>query len=320
MSLSEFELIQRCFAAQAATSLHPDVRLGIGDDCAILSPSAGLDLLATVDTLVAGTHFPENLPPDQIAYRCLAVNLSDLAAMGARPAWFTLALTLPEADEAWLTGFCRGLFGLAKQYGISLVGGDTTRGPLSITIQAHGYAPAGQALRRDGAKPGDLVFVSGSLGDAGAGLERVLGEGFDTHDELVQRFIYPSPRVLLGEALLGVATAAIDISDGLLADLGHILQRSSVGAELKIDRLPISAPLRAAVGEQRARALACSAGDDYELCFCVPAANVSRLEVIAAQTGVRLSPVGVIKAEPGLRVVDAEGREVVLAKQGYQHF
>lgn len=320
MALSEFELIQNCFAEQAAASLHPDVRLGIGDDCAILSPTAGQDLLVTVDTLVAGIHFPDTLSPSQIAGRCLAVNLSDLAAMGAKPAWFTLALTLPEANEAWLREFSRGLFELASQYGISLVGGDTTRGPLSITIQAHGYAPEGLALRRDGAKPGDLIYVSGSVGDAGAGLGLTLKGHIDESDFLVQRFVSPTPRLALGQKLLTIASAAIDISDGLLADLGHILKRSQVGAQLQSDYVPVSKALLEAVGKEQALQLALSAGDDYELCFCVSAEQVAEMEILAKQVGVDVSQIGVITREPGLTVLDEYGQLVPLTKTGYQHF
>jgi thiamine-monophosphate kinase len=320
MALSEFELIQNCFAEQAAANLHPDVRLGIGDDCAILSPALGQDLLVTVDTLVAGVHFPGTLTPSQIAGRCLAVNLSDLAAMGAKPAWFTLALTLPESDEIWLREFSRGLFELADQYGISLVGGDTTRGPLSITIQVQGYVPARQALRRDGAQPGDRIYVSGSVGDAGAGLGLTLNGNVDESDFLVRRFVSPSPRLALGQTLLTVASAAIDISDGLLADLGHILTRSQVGAELQSEQVPVSKALLEAVGKEQALQLALSAGDDYELCFCVPAGQVAEMEALAKQTGVVVSQVGVITSEPGLTVLDVRGQPMALPQTGYQHF
>lgn len=320
MSLTEFELIQQCFAEQAATSHNAGVILGIGDDCAILSPPAGQELLVSVDTLVAGVHFPESLSPAKIAGRCLAVNLSDLAAMGAVPSWFTLALTLPDANEKWLTDFSRGLFALAGQYGISLVGGDTTRGPLSITIQVQGYAPAGQALRRDGAMPGDLIYVSGSLGDAGGGLALALAGNDDDSDFLLRRFVSPEPRLRLGQQLRGVASAAIDISDGLLADLGHILTRSQVGAELQAEQLPISAELLAQVGPAQAQQLALGAGDDYELCFCVPADKVARLEAMAQTASVELSQVGVITKVAGLRVFDSIGQPVEAPQAGYQHF
>lgn len=324
MALSEFELIQSCFADQAAAMLHAGVgagvRLGIGDDCAILAPRSGHDLLVSVDTLVAGVHFPDSISPYQIACRSLAVNLSDLAAMGAEPAWFTLALTLPEANESWLREFSRGLFDTARQHGIALVGGDTTRGPLCITIQVQGYAAAGQALRRDGASAGDLICVSGLLGDAGAGLSLVLQDKADQSDYLVQRFLSPLPRITTGQALIGTASAAIDISDGLLADLGHILERSQVGASLQVDAIPRSQALRQAVGEKQALQLALSAGDDYELCFCVPAEQAGKLKTIAEQTGVPLCQIGVITAEPGLRVLDAQNQPIPLTKAGYQHF
>ena len=259
-------------------------------------------------------------PPYQIARRSLAVNLSDLAAMGAEPAWFTLALTLPEACESWLSGFSRGLFDIANQYGIALIGGDTTRGPLSITIQVQGYAPSEQALRRDGASAGDLVCVSGSLGDAGAGLALALQGNIVEADYLVRRFLSPTPRISTGLALREVASAAIDISDGLLADLGHILERSQVGAELQADAIPLSQQLRKTAGDEKSLALALGAGDDYELCFCVSPEKASKLAVIAAQTGVPLSLIGVITAEPGLHLLDENGQSITLPPTGYQHF
>jgi len=320
MALSEFELIQSCFAEQAAASLRPDVRLGIGDDCAILSPRPNQDLLVSVDTLVAGIHFPESISPYQIARRSLAVNLSDLAAMGAEPAWFTLALTLPEANESWLREFSRGLFDIANQFGISLVGGDTTRGPLSITIQVQGCTPVGQALRRDGAQAGDLVYVSGSLGDAGAGLALALSGDIDETDYLVSRFLSPTARIDTGLALRDVASAAIDISDGLLADLGHILKRSQVGATLQANAIPLSQSLRQTVGEKKSLELALSAGDDYELCFCVSPEKADKLAAIAEQAGVALSQIGVITDEAELCVLDESGQSMSLSLAGYQHF
>jgi len=320
MALSEFELIQNCFTGPAAASLRSDVRLGIGDDCAILSPRPNHELLVSVDTLVAGVHFPASISPYQVARRSLAVNLSDLAAMGAEPAWFTLALTLPEANESWLREFSRGLFDVANQAGISLVGGDTTRGPLSITIQVQGYAPAGQALRRDRAQVGDLVYVSGSLGDAGAGLALALSGNIEETDYLVSRFLSPTARIDTGRALLGVASAAIDISDGLLADLGHILKRSQVGVKLQANAIPLSQSLRQAVGERKSLELALSAGDDYELCFCVPPEKADKLTVIAEQTGVPLSRIGVITTETELYVLDENGQSMSLPPAGYQHF
>lgn len=320
MALSEFGLIQHCFAAQAAANLRSDVRLGIGDDCAILMPRSDHDLLVSVDTLVAGVHFPETTSPYQIASRSLTVNLSDLAAMGAEPAWFTLALTLPAVNENWLTDFSQGLFDTANPHGISLVGGDTTRGPLSITIQVQGFVPADQALRRDGAKVGDLVYVTGSLGDAGAGLALALQGNADPNDYLLRRFLSPSARIASGLALRNVASAAIDISDGLVADLEHILQRSEVGAILQADAIPLSSQLRQAVGGEQALQLALTAGDDYELCFCVSPEKAGILAAIAEKTGVPISPIGVIAAETGIRVLDNKGQALSLIKTGYQHF
>ena len=320
MSLSEFELIQQCFAERAATSSRSGTKLGIGDDCAIVSPPAEHDLLVSVDTLVAEVHFPDNLAAAHIAQRALAANLSDLAAMGAMPAWFTLALTLPESDEAWLLEFSQGLFGMAEEYGIHLVGGDTTRGPLSVTIQVIGHAPAGEALRRDGARVGDLICVSGALGDAGAGLAIALNDEPHEANFLFERFVKPSPRLLLGQSLRAIASSAIDVSDGLLADLKHVLKRSNVGARLYSEKVPLSAELINRVGRDEAQRLALTAGDDYELCFTVPANRAGELDEIAARADVVISVIGEIITEPHLELLDAKGQPVSIDETGYQHF
>jgi thiamine-monophosphate kinase len=263
------------------------------------------------------------MAPADIGYRALAVNLSDLAAMGAEPAWFSLALTLPQADEVWLEGFARGLLDLAVRFDMQLVGGDTTRGPLSVTVTAHGWVPAGQALRRSGARPGDGVFVSGSPGDAAAGLRLMLGKGdaeADPGAELVRRFLRPEPRVALGQFLRGIASSAIDVSDGLVADLRHILEASGTGAEIHVDRLPISSALRACGNGDAAIECALAGGDDYELCFTVPVHREEMIRQWSPANPVALTRIGRIVADPGLRLLDAGGVAVDRHISGYAHF
>lgn len=322
MSISEFSLIDRYFAAQG--SKRADVALGIGDDCALLLPPAGQQLVVTLDTLVAGVHFFAGADPEGIGHKALAVNLSDLAAMGATPAWVTLALTLPEVDEGWLARFCRGLFALADRHGVQLVGGDTTHGPTTvITIQAHGFVPSGQALRRDGAKPGDGIYVTGTPGDAGLALAAAYGKAAIApgYRSAVQpRLERPEPRIMQGVALRGIASAAIDISDGLAQDLGHILARGRVGARLEVDRLPLSPALTTSFDRDTAIATALAGGDDYELCFAVPPERAALLTAVAMNWNCRCTGVGVITAEPGLRLVRANGSPFHLERLGYDHF
>jgi thiamine-monophosphate kinase len=267
--MTEFELIEKFFKQ---TPPRTDVVLGIGDDCAIVDIPAQQQLAVTTDTLVSGVHFFENTAAFDIGYKSLAVNLSDLAAMGASPAWVTLALTMPFADEKWLAEFCRGFFELTQRFNLQLIGGDLTRGPMSITVQAAGFLPKGKALTRAGAMPGDLIFVSGTVGDAALAL-RCLQEKIAVDEFTLTKLHRPEPRIELGEKLLELAHAAIDISDGLAVDLKHILEKSSVGAVIDVDRLPLSDALRAAVSENEAIALALNGGDDYELCFTAPAAH-----------------------------------------------
>ena len=263
---SEFDIIARYFKRQRPE--RDDVLLGIGDDAALLQVPAGQQLVVAVDTLVAGRHFPEQTSAADIGYKALAVNLSDLAAMGATPAWATLSLTLPAVDGSLVTGICRWIFCLADEYSVALVGGDTTRGPLSVTVQVHGFIEPGKALRRDAANPGDAVFVSGVPGEAACALKQVL-QGETPADTLLQRLNRPQPRVSLGQSLVGLASAAIDVSDGLLADLGHLLSASGCGATLWPDQLPSSPALQALPAGQ---VLDCqlNGGDDYELCFTAP--------------------------------------------------
>ncbi len=318
MALSEFQLIREYFAAGAGRDAS--VRLGIGDDCAILAPPPG-ELVMSLDTLVAGVHFPLDTAAADIGHKALAVNLSDLAAMGARPQWFMLGLTLPEVNESWLRGFCDGMFTLAQQFQISLIGGDTTRGPLNIGVQISGVVPAGQALRRDGAQVGDDIYVSGQPGWAAAGLQivqqRLQLDDAQLRARCLQALNRPQPRLALGQALRGLATSAIDVSDGLAADLGHILEASGVGAVIEWDFLPVEV-LRAAIGEQ-AYALALHGGDDYELCFTAPSQLRVELEDLFEQFDCGARRIGHIESEPGLRV-RRDGAISPYQMKGYEHF
>lgn len=317
---SEFSLIEQYFSH--LTAERADVALGIGDDCALLQCPQGKELAVSIDTLVEGVHFFADVDPHALGYKALAVNLSDLAAMGADPAWFTLALTLPENDPAWLEGFSSGLATAAKASGIQLVGGDTTRGPLTISIQVHGLVDAGKALRREAARPGDKIYVTGTLGDAGAALKhRLEAWSPDSLSEsdwttLKQRLEYPTPRNQLAASIRHFASAAIDISDGLLADLSHILKRSQVGARLKTHDLPLSPSLKK-LPQQLATELALSSGDDYELCFTVPAKLTDELE----EQCLDITCIGEITAQSELTVVDANGQESTAnTRKGYDHF
>jgi thiamine-monophosphate kinase len=314
MALSEFELIARYFASPDFVLPAPEgVVLGIGDDAAILRLPPGEDLLVSIDTLVAGVHFPPTVAPEYLGHRALAVNLSDLAAMGARPLWFTLALTLPAADETWLDGFSRGLAALARRVGIALVGGDTTRGPLSITVQVHGAAPEGRALRRDGARAGDEVWVSGHPGTAALGLRRLLA-GAPATEAPVRVFLLPEPRLGLGIALRGLASAAIDVSDGVLADAGHIAERSGVAIALECDWLPLGPELAALADRDDALALLLGGGDDYELCFTAPPACAAAITAAAARLGLPCTRIGRVLSGQGVACAG------VAATAGYQHF
>jgi len=322
MSLSEFNLIERFFAAPAVR--RRDVVLGIGDDCALLKVPDGHELAVSIDALVEGVHFPLNTDPQAVGHKALAVGLSDLAAMGAEPAWATLALSLPEADESWLQGFAAGLFALAGQFSLQLVGGDTVRGPRVISLQLHGFVPEGEALRRDGAQAGDLIFVTGTLGDAGVGLEIALGQrriAAADAEYLRQRLDRPTPRVAAGLALRTLASAAIDISDGLAADLGHILKRSGVGARIELEQLPVSAALqRAVVATEERYRYALSSGDDYELCFTVPPGQRAAVEQACQRLDCGCTCIGVIEAEPGMRLQQADGALWQLPASGFDHF
>ena len=312
----EFEIIARYFTRQAT---DPAIRVGIGDDAAIVAPEG--ELAIAVDTLVAGTHFPPDLDADAVGDRALAVNLSDLAAVGARPRWATLALTLSSVDEAWLEEFARGFFRLADRFKVSLIGGDTTRGALAITVGIFGDAARSPLLRSAG-RAGDRVLVSGTLGDSAAALEHFATDPARRSAEaaaLVRRFSYPEPRVELGCALAGVAHAAIDISDGLLADLGHICRQSSCGAAIDLDALPLSPALKSLYPAERAESFALSGGDDYELCFTVAPRDLARIREIAARLDIGVADIGELTADAGIRG-RRDGKSRPLPAAGYVHF
>ncbi len=316
MAISEFQLIESFFEQHRLG--RDDVVLGIGDDAALLRVPPGMELAVAVDTLIEGVHFPQNTPPSAIGHKVLAVNLSDLAAMGAEPAWVTLSLSMPESDETFLRDFCDGLFALAEQFHVELVGGDTVRGPLVLTLQANGFVPEDEALTRSGARPGDLVYVSGTLGDAAAGLELVLSDSVDGDEAqwLRERLDRPTPRIALGQSLRGIATSCIDISDGLCADLRHVMERSILGAEIDSSLLPLSAPLLTLKGEGAARQIALNGGDDYELCFTVPEQKEAELLRLASTFDVAITRIGEVNNEVG--VLRVNGEEI--AGSGYDHF
>lgn len=312
--MDEFQLIRHYFAGLTATT--EGVLLGIGDDAALLSVPTGHELVVTTDTLVAGRHFPEQTRPFGIGWKSLAVNLSDLAAMGATPRWFTLALTLPEQNADWLAEFSEGLKALADLHGVALVGGDTTRGPLSLTITAMGLVRARAAMRRDGAAEGDLICVTGTLGDAALALQQLPSATAD--HSLRRRLDRPTPRVEAGQLLAEWSVAAVDVSDGLAADLNHMLLASQLGAELRADKLPQS-PAFTRAAPANALALQLHGGDDYELCVCLRSEDFQPAQAKLAALGVPLTRIGVITAEPGLRL--REGSVVrAIEPRGYQHF
>jgi thiamine-monophosphate kinase len=326
MALGEFDLIRQYFTRPVRRAV-----LGVGDDCALLAPTPGMQLAVSSDMLVEGRHFLSTVAPERLGHKALAVNLSDLAACGAKPLAFTLAMSMPRVDEVFLSGFAEGLWALAEQHEIELVGGDTTAGPLNLCITVFGEVPPGQALRRDGARAGDALWVShpmagpaggGGIGDARLALEvfrglaRLPGDNFETVRQAME---CPQPRVALGLALRGLATSAIDLSDGLVGDLGHVLRRSAVGARLDVDALPMSAILAAQPLALR-RECTLAGGDDYELLFTAPADAHQAVLAAAAQAGVGVSRIGRIEAEPGLRLVDARGEPLSVSVRGFDHF
>jgi thiamine-monophosphate kinase len=326
--MAEFDLIEiirtHCTVARA------DVRLGIGDDAAILAPPPGHDLVVSTDTLVAGVHFTPLTSARDLGWKSLAVNLSDLAAMGATPAWALLALTLPDADPGFVEDFAKGFSELAAQHHVALVGGDTTGGPLSVTVVVHGFVPIGHAMRRAGAQPGDQVFVTGTLGDAAAGLRCFDGRDLLAHalfnaplgtrESLIARLHRPTPRITAGSALRGLASACIDVSDGLLADLGHIAERSRVGIEIDALELPASSALLALFDAPERLALQASGGDDYELAFTASPTRAVDLLRDLARVGCGATRIGRVVAGDGVRLLDIDGAQIAMRRRGWEHF
>lgn len=316
----EFSLIDRIRERTAQN--RDDVRLGIGDDAALLAVPPNQELAVAIDTMVEGVHFPTGTAATDIGWKALAVNLSDLAAMGATPAWALLALTLPRADEAFVDGFATGFAQLAQTYRLALVGGDTTRGALTISVAVHGFVPPGKALPRNGAQVGDTVLVTGTLGDAAGGL-KLLQQGHRDDPQrtyLVERLNRPTPRVAAGLALRERASACIDVSDGLLADLGHICAASGVGAEIEAPLLPRSSALLDLFDDTASRDFALSGGDDYELCFTVPARHVANVQADLARLGCGATRIGRIVKGSGVSVRDREGNRLEAGRQGWDHF
>jgi thiamine-monophosphate kinase len=313
--LGEFDLIEQFFGREAG---RRDVLLGVGDDAALLTVPAGSALVAATDTLVEGRHFLPDAPADSVGHQVLAVNLSDLAAMGAEPAWALLSLSLPAADPAWLAPFAEGLYALAGLHGVALVGGDTVRGPRVVTITALGFVEPALALRRDGARPGDLLFVSGWPGEAAAGLELLRQGACPPDDPLVRRCRYAEPRVALGLALRGRVSAAMDVSDGLLGDLAKLCASSGVGAVIDLERLPVSGELARRHPAAECERLVLTGGDDYELLFTVSEAVAAGIDAIAPP-GLPLHRIGRIEAGRAVRC-QRDGRPVRVPAGGYDHF
>jgi thiamine-monophosphate kinase len=315
--VNEFELIYELIAPHAGA--RDDVLLGIGDDGAVVAPPPGESLVIVVDTVVAGRHFPPDLPAADIGYRVAAVNLSDIAAMAATPLWATLALTIPTADPDWVREFVHGLSAALLPAGTALVGGDTTRGPLSASVQIVGSLPPGTALTRHGARPGDLVCVSGTLGDAAAGLA-LWPPGphpASARETLLERFRRPQPRLALGQRLRGLASSCIDVSDGLLAEAGHLARRSGCRLVLEAARLPLSAALRAVFPEREALEFALTGGDDYELCFTLPSSALAALTDPGLPP---ITPIGRVETGSGVDVLGPDGAPMARARPGFDHF
>ena len=316
--MAEFSLIESI--RQRCAHLRDDVVLGIGDDAAVVAVPPDCELAVCTDTLVAGVHFPRDTTAADIGWKSLAVNLSDLAAMGATPAWASLAISLPDTDVEWLEKFLDGFFELADEHSVQLIGGDTTQGPLSITVTVHGFIPKDQALRRDAARIGDEIWVTGSIGDAAAGLAQWRAQGLQSA-KLRYRLDRPTPRINVGVALRGIANAAIDISDGLLADLSHILVASKTGAEIEVCRVPMSKPLLDHFPDDRERyRLQLSGGDDYELCFTAPAHQSLAIEQALGECDVIGTVIGHIVEGPELKCYDEHGELFELREKGFEHF
>jgi thiamine-monophosphate kinase len=315
---SEFDLIARHFTRPAANAV-----LGVGDDCALVDVTNGMDLAVSTDTMVSGTHFFADVDPENLGHKALAVNLSDMAAMGAMPYWAMLALTIPSVDHKWLEAFAKGFFDLATEFNVSLIGGDTTRGPLTLTVTIMGEVPAGAALRRSGAKVGNDIWVSGNIGDAALAVAHRYGRVVLTEDdyhEALMRLYEPSPRVQLGQALRGLATAAIDVSDGLLADLTHICRLSGVGATLDLGSLPVSSIGAKHIASDEGRTAIVAGGDDYELCFTAHPNSRESIQDLTNVLGVPITRVGQVKRGKGVSLLGNDGKAVKIDGRGYDHF
>jgi thiamine-monophosphate kinase len=317
--MSEFNLIKEYF-----TRPSKNADLGVGDDAALVSVSPGHQLAISTDMSVAGTHFFNDCPPYFVGWKSLAVNISDMAAMGAVPKWATLAIAIPNTDKDWLTEFSRGFFACADAFDVSLIGGDTTRGPLNISVQIMGEIPNKKALRREGAKVADEVWVSGSLGAAALAVHKTQQKSLDpkklSDQSLLEKLQYPQPRISLGLALRGIANSAIDLSDGLLADLGHILDSSKLGATINWSKIPHFDPTSENLNIEAIQTFALTGGDDYELCFTAPSNRHSDIINISDSLGINLSQIGTIKAEAGLIVLDETNNPISIKGSGYDHF
>lgn len=318
--MKEFNLIKQFFTEQVVN--RKDVVLSIGDDCALIAPAERQHIAVTTDTLVSGVHFPINTPPRAIGHKAIAVNLSDLAAIGAEPTWISLALTLPEFDNSWLTEFCAGLFELCEYYNIQLIGGDTTQGPLSITVTAQGLVPIDTPLLRSGAKTGDWIFVTGELGDASLALQDIQGKvSIEAvfKEQIHTKLNYPKPRVLAGQSLREYASSAIDLSDGLISDLEHICLASGVGANLVLDALPLSTVLRDTLGVDKAIEVALAGGDDYELLFTVSEDNKVGMETALGNAGIPVTCIGQINTSDKITTT-MNNKAVSINVKGFEHF
>lgn len=320
--MSEFDLIRNYF-----TKPTQHTNLSVGDDAALISIGQGMELAISADMLVAGTHFFHDADAYKLGWKSLAVNISDIAAMGANPKWATLAIALPHIDESWLAEFSRGFFACATQFNVDLIGGDTTRGPLTISVQMMGEVPLAKAIKRSGAQVGDDIWVSNTLGDAALGLAHLqskLQDSLPLDDGYIEYCLHalykPQPRVALGLALRGIATSAIDISDGLLSDLGHILTASNVGANIHLKQLPVSAFINQHLHEQQMQQFVLAGGDDYELCFTAPVSTRPHIADLSTQLNLVLTNIGSIIQTLGLKVLDENNHPLIIGKTGYNHF
>jgi len=318
--MKEFELIKRYFEQQPV--LRKDVLVGIGDDCAVLTPQENKHIAITTDTLVSGVHFPVETPPRAIGHKAIAVNLSDLAAMGAEPSWISLAITLPEIDEKWVEEFCAGVFELCEYFNVQLIGGDTTQGPLSITVTAQGTTPIDKYIARDSAKAGDWIFVTGDLGDAALALKQYYGEvevEQSHRGDIQYKLDFPKPRILAGHTLRDYASSAIDLSDGLLADLTHICQASGVGANIVLEDIPLSKAMLDSLPHEQAIELALNGGDDYELLFTVADDNKVGMETALANAGIQVTCIGQMNGSEKITTT-LDSKPVSIDSKGFEHF